>query len=135
MIASQSLYLTRRACAVLLTGGVLLAAGCGNASTPSPTTSKGTASPASGRGGGSMKVAINVSLADLDPLTNSGDPYRNSVRLAMFDTLTRYDGSKLVPSLATWTARDEGKAYDFTIRPGVRFSDGKALTANDVKYT
>jgi len=27
------------------------------------------------------------------------------------------------------------KRYDFTLRPGVKFQDGKALTANDVKYT
>jgi peptide/nickel transport system substrate-binding protein len=76
-----------------------------------------------------------VSLADMDPLTNSGDPYRNSVRLALFDTLTRYDGNQLVPSLATWKAAAGGKSYDFTLRPGVKFQDGKALTAEDVKYT
>lgn len=80
-------------------------------------------------------MAINVSLADLDPLTNGGDPYRNSVRLAMFDTLTRYDGNKLVGSLATWKAANGGKTYDFTLRSGVKFQDGKPLTAKDVKYT
>jgi peptide/nickel transport system substrate-binding protein len=128
------LRLTRgRALACLLAGG-LLAAGCGNASKSAGTVAD-TASPAAGAPGGTLKVAVNVSLSDLDPLTNAGDPYRNSVRLAMFDTLTRYDGNKLVPSLATWKAANGGKTYDFTLRPGVKFQDGKALTAQDVKYT
>jgi peptide/nickel transport system substrate-binding protein len=118
-------------------------AGCGGSSTGSTaTTGAGTAGgnsatpvPASGKPGGTLRIAINVSLADMDPLTNSGDPYRNSVRLAMFDTLTRYDNNKLVPSLATWKPLAGGKAYEFTLRNGVKFSDGKTLTSQDVKYT
>jgi peptide/nickel transport system substrate-binding protein len=116
-------------------------AGCGGSSNGSATASGGgadnaaTAVPASGKPGGTLRIAINVSLADMDPLTNSGDPYRNSVRLAMFDTLTRYENNKLVPSLASWKALDGGKTYEFTLRDGVKFSDGKTLTSQDVKYT
>lgn len=113
----------------------LIAAGCGGASSSPSAPTAAAPGPAAGRAGGTLRVAINVSLSDMDPLTNSGDPYRNSVRLAMFDTLTRYDGNRLVASLATWKAQAGGQRYDFTVRPGVKFQDGKPLTANDVKYT
>ncbi|MEO3430915.1 ABC transporter substrate-binding protein [Pelagibius sp. CAU 1746] len=42
------------------------------------------------------------------------------------------DGS-LEPVLATsWTVSDDGKTYDFTLRDGAKFSDGSAVTAEDV---
>jgi peptide/nickel transport system substrate-binding protein len=133
------------AAVVVVAALAAVVAGCGGssgASADNPTTTSGAAGdnsatpvPASGKPGGTLRIAINVSLADMDPLTNSGDPYRNSVRLAMFDTLTRYQNNKLVPSLATWSALDGGKAYEFTLRDGVKFSDGKTLTSDDVKYT
>ena len=44
------------------------------------------------------------------------------------------DGTKLEPGLATeWKAADDGLSWTFTLRDGVKFSDGKDLTAEDVK--
>jgi peptide/nickel transport system substrate-binding protein len=41
-----------------------------------------------------------------------------------------------VPAVAkSWTITSSGKVYTFHIRPGVRFSDGNALTAADVAWT
>jgi peptide/nickel transport system substrate-binding protein len=47
------------------------------------------------------------------------------------------EGTKLVADLATEVPKptDGGKTYTFTLRPNMKFSDGKAVTANDVKAT
>ena len=40
-----------------------------------------------------------------------------------------------VPSIEDGTIRDNGQTYEFTIRKGVKFHNGNALTASDVEYT
>ena len=45
-------------------------------------------------------------------------------------------GNEVVPELAeSWTVRDRGRTYEFTLRKGLRFSDGSELTAEDVKWS
>jgi ABC-type transport system substrate-binding protein len=108
----------------------------------SARSGKASATPLSGsvmgaaKAGGTITVATTTSLDNFDPLTNAGDPYRNSVRLAMFDTLVAYDAhSKLRPSLATsWKTLQGGKIYVFTLRK-TTWHDGKPLTPADVVYT
>jgi peptide/nickel transport system substrate-binding protein len=54
----------------------------------------------------------------------------------MYETLTRYDSQtgKVEPLLATsWTKSADGKTWTFTIRSGVTFHTGRAMTAADVK--
>jgi peptide/nickel transport system substrate-binding protein len=91
---------------------------------------------ASAAANGTLTVAITTSLDNFDPLTNAGDPFRNSVRLAMFDTLVAYNAqSRLQPSLATsWKTLQGGKIYVFTLRK-TTWQDGKPLTPADVVYT
>ena len=87
-------------------------------------------------------------------LTNSegwthADPQRNytGLHIAWFGsymhrTLTAYDrkpgaeGSAVVPDLATDTGRasNDNKTWEFTLRDGVTFEDGSAITCEDVKY-
>jgi peptide/nickel transport system substrate-binding protein len=53
----------------------------------------------------------------------------------IYDTLTRYDSEtqELEPSLATaWETSDDGLKWTFTIRDGVTFHTGRAMTADDV---
>ena len=46
------------------------------------------------------------------------------------------DGDVVVPELAeSWVVRDDGRTYEFTLRDGLRFSDGSPLTAADVKWS
>jgi peptide/nickel transport system substrate-binding protein len=45
-------------------------------------------------------------------------------------------GTKLVPGTANFpVVTDHGLDYTYTMRPGARFSDGKAITPADIKYS
>jgi peptide/nickel transport system substrate-binding protein len=55
-----------------------------------------------------------------------------------YDYLTGYSMKDMSPEpdLATkWTTSSDGKTWTFTVRSGVKFSDGVPLTAADVAYT
>ena len=55
-----------------------------------------------------------------------------------YDYLTGYTMKDMspAPGLATkWTTSSDGKTWTFTVRSGVKFSDGVALTAKDVAFT
>ena len=56
----------------------------------------------------------------------------------LFDSLTAWDPKTLepVPSVAaSWTVSDDQQHFDFHLRPGTKFANGRAITATDVKYT
>lgn len=56
----------------------------------------------------------------------------------LFDSLTASDpeSAKPVPSLAErWQASPDQRQWDFVLRPGAVFSNGRPITAVDVKYT
>lgn len=58
----------------------------------------------------------------------------------IYETLIRYSPDEGAPEfsegLATsWTMSPDGLWYNFTLRQGVRFSNGNAFTADDVKFT
>ncbi len=58
---------------------------------------------------------------------------------AAYDTLVTVDApdfTKIQPRLATsWTVSPDGTTYTFKIRPGVKFTSGNPLTANDVRFS
>lgn len=68
--------------------------------------------------------------ADLTPPLTHG---------AVYDTLVTLSADDLVnvkPALATeWTLVNNGAAWRFKLRPGVKFFNGEALTAEDVKFS
>lgn len=55
----------------------------------------------------------------------------------VFEGLVKYDaGLHIVPGLAeSFSVSDDKLTYRFVLRPGLRFSDGSALTAKDVEAT
>ena len=77
-------------------------------------------------------------VLSLDPMdaydTMSFIPIQN-----MYDTLITYPGVDIgnyTGCLATsWTVSDDGYWYNFTLRQGVKFSNGNAFTAEDVNFS
>ncbi len=58
----------------------------------------------------------------------------------IYETLIRYssdeDAPRFVEGLATdWTISSDGLLYNFTLREGVKFSNGNSLTSSDVKFS
>ena len=86
--------------------------------------------------GGVLRVGI-TSASSLDP-AQARTIEQLLVADQLFDGLTSYDPKtqRVVPALATrWTASADQKQFDFFLRPDATFSNGRAVTANDVKYT
>lgn len=71
--------------------------------------------------------------ATLDPAA-SGDVATAAVTGQLYESLTTFDASlTLRPALAaSWDVSDDGKQVVFHLRPGLVFSDGTPLTADDV---
>jgi peptide/nickel transport system substrate-binding protein len=88
--------------------------------------------------GGVLRVELRTSSVTLHPSRwKAGSPeYAANSRLAelMFERLVSLDNyGRFQPQLATeWSSDATGKRWQFTLRPGVKFSDGTPLTANDV---
>ncbi len=148
--------LDRRALARLLGASAgaagLAAVGCGPQAQPgSPTAapSTGGATPAAGataatgaaaagtpKRGGTAVIAIDSDPDTLNLALTTGYS-SGDVASKIFEGLTRLDNKfEPQPALATsWTVAPDGKTYTFKLRPGVKWHDGKDLTATDVKFT
>lgn len=72
--------------------------------------------------------------ATLDPAA-AGDAGSAAIIAQLFESLTAIDPTQaLRPALAErWELRSDGRTIVFTLRDGLRFSDGTELTADDVR--
>ncbi|MEO3858251.1 ABC transporter substrate-binding protein [Acrocarpospora sp. B8E8] len=116
---------------ILLLGSLALAA-CGGAGEQSGSTgSTGGADPRKQ----TLIIAENEPPATFDP-AQADNSTVDEVVIPAYDTLVRYEGDKLSPSVATeWAFAADGKSLDVTLRGDVTFHDGAKLTAADVAYT
>ena len=89
------------------------------------------------RPGGSIVITYKDDVATLDPAI--GYDWQNwSMIKSIFDGLMDYvpGTTELRPGLAeTYTVSDDGLTYTFRLRPGVKFHNGREMTAEDVKYS
>lgn len=94
-------------------------------------------------GGGTLTYLTNAdSWTHADPNRNYTGQHIAWFGSYMHRTLTAYkraagaDGSTVVPDMATDTGRSSNgnKTWEFTLRDGVTFEDGSAVTCEDVKY-
>ncbi|MDT8318085.1 MAG: ABC transporter substrate-binding protein [bacterium] len=83
-----------------------------------------------------------VTAAMSDPktfnLVVSNEMSTNTVVGPLFEGLLRLDPDTLKPEpmlAESWEMSDDGKVWTFHIRKGVKWSDGKPLTADDVIFT
>jgi ABC-type transport system substrate-binding protein len=87
--------------------------------------------------GGEMTVTFKDDLITLDPAI--GYDWKNwSVIKSVFDGLMDYKPgtTELVPDLAeSVDVSDDGLTYTFKLRQGVKFHNGREMTAADVKYS
>jgi peptide/nickel transport system substrate-binding protein len=87
---------------------------------------------------GGAVVDVLASLPNrLTPIVDP-DLYGARIQVNLFDTLAERDSITLDwrPRLAKrWTVSADGRTIDFELRPGVVFSNGDPLTADDVVFT
>jgi peptide/nickel transport system substrate-binding protein len=121
----RSLALLSLAVAPLLLLAVLIASGCG---------ARHDAAAGAPRGG-TLTVACQ-SPTDLDPHF-AATGAEEMIDHQIFDLLVELDSNnRPVPDLATaWSMSPDGKTWTFTIRDGVKFSDGQPLTVDDIAYS
>jgi peptide/nickel transport system substrate-binding protein len=98
------------------------------------------APPASAQAQGPAGVLRLSIIGDvtLNPFTQPQQLPTSQVMKVVFSTLTRYKPGDLqpAPDLATsWRALDGGKTWEFKLRRGVKWHDGKPFSAADVKFT
>ncbi len=80
-------------------------------------------------------VAIENSPNSLDPRLGT-DATSERIGGLLFDALVRKDEHfEMQPSLASNWSQPDPLTWIFHLRPGVRFSDGRPLTADDVAWT
>lgn len=112
----------------LMAAGTILLPACANSN---PT---GGETPTSG---GTLTISFKDDLKTLDPAIGY-DTDSWSIERQIFNGLLDYDGftTKLKGDIAeSWTISTDGKTYTFKIRKGVKFSNGREVTADDFKYS
>ena len=87
-------------------------------------------------GGGVLHVPVGGVVHDFDPASMAIHEQAETMPL-VFETLTRdVEGGRVVPWLASEVIPEDGGArFRFRLRRGVRFHDGRALSARDVRYS
>jgi len=73
----------------------------------------------------------------LDPTMAAAAAIGEVVHLSVLEGLTKINmDGKITPLLAeSWTVDPDGKVYTFKLRKGVKFHDGEAFDASDVKFS
>lgn len=129
-----------------LVAGVLAAglAGCTGGVDDSFSPTEDDVAPTGGptRGGTLYVLVQGDRFSHLDPQRNYTGVDVNFASAFLHRTLTTYRvahgtaGAEIVPDLATdlGTASDQARTWTFTLRDGVSFEDGTAITCADVKY-
>src|SRR5205807_1204837 len=101
-----------------------------------PTSAPTAAAKPIAATGGEIVVGKDQEAPGLDPAKN---PAQGATRVFdfMYSRLTRLDAQmRPQPDLAEkWEISADGKTYTFHLRKGVKFHNGRELTAADVKYT
>jgi peptide/nickel transport system substrate-binding protein len=84
-----------------------------------------------------ITMARNADMLTFDPASTEDDP-SIFVELQLFDRLVKLNAANngVEPELATaWTVAPDGLSATFTLRQGIKFSDGSPLTAEDVVFS
>src|SRR3954447_23572769 len=79
-----------------------------------------------------LRLVVNVGLQNLDPIASPSFVTRNFAYM-IFDTLVAMgsQGGSQPQMLQGWQVSDDKLTWSFTLRPGLEFHDGSAVTAAD----
>lgn len=87
--------------------------------------------------GGDLRIARDEDAVTFDPMNtilNSDIWVLDNMNASLLRVSP--DGTKLEPELAEkWSISDDAKTYTFTLRGGLKFSDGSPIKASDVKFS
>ncbi|CAA9279495.1 MAG: ABC transporter, substrate-binding protein (cluster 5, nickel/peptides/opines) [uncultured Acidimicrobiales bacterium] len=117
----------------------LVASACGgddDDNNAAPDAQSGPTTTAAPVRGGTIVVAISSDPGSLNPAVTSNGGVHTASEM-MFNGLVGWgaDG-KPTPELAeSWTIEGNGTAYNFKLRPGVKWHDGRDFTSDDVKFS
>ena len=80
-----------------------------------------------------LKVVMNSDLKIMDPIWTTAFIVRNHAYM-VYDTLFALDGDlRIQPQMVDkWTSSDDKLVWTFTLRDGLKFSDGAPVTSEDV---
>ncbi len=113
---------------------------------PAPTTEEATEAPAEETTEAPAEEApaaveqvlywnVGSEPKTIDPGLNAASDGGNVIN-NMFEGLMREVNGKIEPAVAeSYTVSDDQLVYTFTIREGIKWSDGQAITANDFEYS
>jgi peptide/nickel transport system substrate-binding protein len=132
--------------AFLAVGSVVALAACGSSS--SPPASGGTTGASGTSSGGAVKQGGTITIASgtaplsadqgLDFTTQGNELYSviNTPLLTFRRGVQGVAGAQILPGLAEAlpTVSNGGKTLTFKLRPGLKYSNGVAIKASDVKY-
>jgi len=95
------------------------------------------AAPEKPRPGGQYIEGVVGRLGSFNPLFAQGDANALDVDALLFEPLIRVQSSGRVDRVlaASWEISPDQRNYTFALRPDARWSDGAALTADDVLFT
>lgn len=118
----------------LICASILAMTACGSTGATTPTPgSNGTAVEQ-----GVLRVAALYDISTMD-VSQTTDDYMVPMNVfdRLFESEVQSDGSTaIVSSLCeSHMVSDDGLTYTFTLKDGIVFSNGNALTADDVQYT
>jgi len=104
---------------------------------PTAAPAAPTAAPAVTAPGGTATWAMLSDPVSLEPFGINMTPQQNyEAREPAYDSLLAWDRDlKVQPSLAVSFETPDDTTYIFNLRPGVKFHNGKELTAEDVKFS
>ncbi|MDX6564702.1 MAG: peptide/nickel transport system substrate-binding protein [Solirubrobacteraceae bacterium] len=129
----------RRGAVIGMSASVLSAVltACGGANNTSSTPASTGTTAGQPTKGGTLKLALQTPAGAINPLTISDAG--GLCMLAQTGEFLAFDNNmalQLQPMLATsWKPNADGSMWTFSLRPGVKFHNGAALTADDVVYT
>ena len=110
-------------------------AACGGSASSAASTEAATGEESTGTASG-FTVQLGSNPETLDPALNSAIDGANTL-ITVFEPLLLIDeNNEVIPGQAeSYTVSDDGLVWTFTMRDGLKWSDGSDLTAKDFEYS